>query len=90
MLRGSVRGEAAITPSLGGQMLEEFRRLSKRAGPEVAEDPVALTRREQEVLALVAEGATDKEIADKLDCAVKTVQRKMNIVRRVWKGDDSE
>jgi len=31
LLRGAVRGEAAITPALGGRMLEEFRRLSQRA-----------------------------------------------------------
>jgi DNA-binding NarL/FixJ family response regulator len=30
LLRGAVQGEAAITPTLGGRMLEEFRRLSQR------------------------------------------------------------
>jgi len=29
MIRGALRGEAAITPGLAGYMLEEFRRLSR-------------------------------------------------------------
>jgi DNA-binding NarL/FixJ family response regulator len=74
MLRGAVRGDAAITPSLGGRMLEEFRRLSQQAGHASPNETAALTRREQEVLGLVAEGATDKEIAQALSVSVHTVK----------------
>ena len=46
MLRGVVQGEAAITPALGGRMLEEFRRL-RRQSPKVPEDDsISLTNRE--------------------------------------------
>lgn len=47
MLRGAVRGEAAITPVLGGRMLEEFRRLSHQVPHGPSGDTIALTAREQ-------------------------------------------
>jgi len=74
LLRGAVRGEAAITPSLGGRMLEEFRRLSTQADRLPPDDIASLTRREQEVLSLAAEGATDKEIAQTLTLSIHTVK----------------
>jgi len=77
LLRGAVRGEAAITPALGGRMLEEFRRVSQRAADFPADYPVALTAREQEVLSLVAEGATNKEIAQQLHLSMHTVKSHM-------------
>lgn len=74
LLRAAVRGEAAITPSLGGRMLEEFRRVSQRA-PHTPEDTdVSLTVREQEVLGLIAQGATNREIAEQLVISVYTVK----------------
>ncbi len=72
LLRGAVNGEAAITPTLGGRMLEEFRRVSKRAVDMPAENSVSLTVREQEVLGLVAEGKTNKEIAKSLNVSIHT------------------
>lgn len=77
LLRGAVRGEAAITPSLGGRMLEEFRRVSKHAIYDPEEYPTTLTTREQDVLSLVAEGATNKEIAQKLNVSIHTVKSHM-------------
>ena len=77
LLRGAVRGDAAITPSLGGRMLQEFRRVSKQAVAQPANDSIVLTIREQEVLSLVAGGATNKEIADTLCVSVHTVKSHM-------------
>lgn len=73
LLRGAIRGEAAITPALGGHLLEEFRRLSTRARAPT-EAPTALTVREQEVLSLVARGDTDQEIATTLTISIHTVK----------------
>lgn len=87
LLRGAVRGEAAITPALAGRMLEEFRRLSRQVPWDAEDKIVALTRREQEVLSLVAEGATDKEIADALHISVHTVKSHMrNILAKLHVG----
>jgi len=91
LLRGAVRGEAAITPALAGRMLEEFRRLSQQVPWDAEEDLVALTRREQEVLSLVAEGASDKEIADALHISVHTVKSHMrNILAKLHVGSRYE
>jgi len=87
MLRGAVRGEAAITPALGGRMLEEFRRLSHQARTVPADEVIALTRREQEVLGLVAQGASDAEVAEALVLSVHTVKSHMrNILSKLHLG----
>ncbi len=84
LLRGAVRGEAAITPALAGRMLEEFRRLSRQASADIVDESVTLTRREQEVLSLVAQGATDKEIAEALSVSLHTVKSHMrNILAKL-------
>lgn len=77
LLRGAVRGESAISPYMGGRMLEEFRRISSTRTDDLARDTVILTPRELEVLSQVAEGATDKEIALALDLSIHTVKSHM-------------
>ena len=73
MLRGALRGEAAISPHLAGRVLAEFRRLSKGGVPE-KEDDNGLTEREQQVLVQASNGATDKEIAVALNISLNTVK----------------
>jgi DNA-binding NarL/FixJ family response regulator len=86
LLRGAVRGEAAITPLLAGRMLEEFRRLAHTAPQTsgVDSENTALTRREQEVLGRVAQRATDREIAEALNLSLSTVKSHMrNILSKL-------
>ncbi|MEW6085716.1 MAG: response regulator transcription factor [Chloroflexota bacterium] len=73
MLRGALRGEAAISPNLAGRVLSEFRRLSK-GGIHEKEDDSGLTEREQQVLVQASNGATDKEIAASLNISLNTVK----------------
>ena len=73
MLRGALRGEAAISPHLAGRMLEEFRRMSRQVPTDTGE-LLDLTPREQEVLSQVALGKADKEIAGELSISVHTVK----------------
>ncbi len=73
MLRGALRGEAAISPTLAGRVLSEFRRLSK-GGVSEKEDDSGLTEREQQVLVEASKGATDKEIAAALNISLNTVK----------------
>jgi DNA-binding NarL/FixJ family response regulator len=73
MLRGALRGEAALSPNLAGRVLSEFRRISKGGVPE-KEDDGGLTEREHQVLVEASKGATDKEIAATLNISLNTVK----------------
>jgi DNA-binding NarL/FixJ family response regulator len=55
-------------------MLEEFRRLSQQARDESGDKAGELTQREQEVLSLVAQGRSDKEISVQLSISLYTVK----------------
>ncbi|HET8979939.1 MAG TPA: response regulator transcription factor [Solirubrobacteraceae bacterium] len=68
-VRGACAGEALIDPTVAARLL---RHLGETAAPaEVAEQ---LTRREREVLALIAAGHSNKRIALELGIAEKTVK----------------
>jgi len=83
MLRGALKGEAALSPALAARVLAEFRRLSA-GGIAAQEDDSGLTEREQQVLAQVAQGATDKEIAEALSISLNTVKTHMrNILAKL-------
>jgi DNA-binding NarL/FixJ family response regulator len=78
-LRAVVRGEAPISGSLAVKLLREFARVAHE--PAVPAPPrTVLSTREKEVLVLVADGKTNKEIATVLDLAENTVK---NDVKRV-------
>lgn len=84
LLRGAMRGEAAITSTLAGRILEEFRRQGRHPRGVLDNETVTLTMREQDVLSLVAERATDKQIADELYISIHTVKSHMrNILAKL-------
>jgi DNA-binding NarL/FixJ family response regulator len=69
-LRAVVRGETYLSPSISKQVVEGFLR-----NPDIAPGLLAgLTARQREVLQLVAEGRSTKEIAALLEISVKTVE----------------
>lgn len=82
-LRAIANGEAPFSPGLAGKILNEFAHPSR--GPRTrgtADDE--LTEREREVLQLVADGATNREIAGALYISEHTVSFHMkNILSKL-------
>lgn len=80
-LRAVEAGEPALSKGLAAKILDEFARLA-REGP--AKDESELTAREREVLQLVAEGATNREIAAALFLSGHTINFHMrNILQKL-------
>jgi DNA-binding NarL/FixJ family response regulator len=63
-------GEAIISPSMAGRLLDEFKQAKERRG----KGPDDLSRRENEVLQMVADGNSTRQIADVLYISENTVQ----------------
>jgi DNA-binding NarL/FixJ family response regulator len=71
-IRAARRGEAFLYPSVAKAVVTDYlKRIETGEGRETYD---GLTGREKEILTLVAEGATNQEIAQKLYISVKTVQ----------------
>jgi two-component system NarL family response regulator len=70
------RGEAPLSPVIAGKMLRQFRRQAALDAP--AGSVASLTRREREVLTLVAQGASNKEVADRLYLTEGTVKNHLH------------
>ena len=69
-VRAVARGETYLSPAVSKHVMDDYVR---RTGG--ATDPIdALTPRQREVLQLVAEGHTSKEIAERLGLSFKTVE----------------
>ncbi len=76
-------GDCFLYPSAAKMVVEDY--LEKiKSGQEPASSYDALTDREREILALVAEGYTNREIAESLFISVKTVEtHKANIMEKL-------
>jgi two-component system response regulator NreC len=73
-IRDARQGKPFLYPTMEARLLTDFVHRARRAGERAHTAYLALTEREREVLALVAQGYTNQEIADKLFVSVKTVE----------------
>jgi two-component system, NarL family, response regulator DegU len=69
-IRQAASGETALSTELAASMLEEMR----APGPAPAPAESVLSKREEEVLQLIAEGSSTTEVAAQLYISVKTVK----------------
>jgi two-component system response regulator NreC len=65
-VRSVARGDGYISPAVSGALLSDYRK-------DVIDPADLLTKREREVLQLIAEGQTNKEVATRLNLSVYTV-----------------
>jgi DNA-binding NarL/FixJ family response regulator len=69
-IRAALDGKTYLTPAIAGEVVEQIRR-----DPQAKKDPVGmLTVRQREILQLVAEGRSAKEIASSLKISARTVE----------------
>jgi DNA-binding NarL/FixJ family response regulator len=72
-VRGVLAGELAMGRGMSARLVNRL--IAQRGRGAVADDAVAaLTEREREVLALLAEGLTDRHIAEALTLSVRTIE----------------
>lgn len=85
--RAAMRGEPFLYPGAVSALIRSYLDQARQGGP--LDTP--LTHREEEILKLVAEGHSSKEIADTLVISVKTVERhRANILAKLGLKDRLE
>lgn len=71
-IRAAAEGKSFFSPAVGKVLLEDYMRKLQRTGAEDSYE--LLSAREREILQLVAEGKSSKEIANLLNLSVYTVE----------------
>jgi len=85
-IRAVYNGEAILSPVITRLLLEDY--LNRDSFTKEEDDPNALSSRESEVLQLIAEGKTSREIAEILNLSVKTVQsHRTNLMQKLGLHD---
>jgi DNA-binding NarL/FixJ family response regulator len=86
--RAAVRGEPFLYPGAVTSLIRSYLDHRRDGGPDAGRP---ITEREEEVLKLVAEGHSSKEIADMLVISVKTVERhRANLLQKLGLRDRLE
>lgn len=89
-IRLAHRGEAKITPKIATKVIEDFRRVKDDEETDDTELYV-LSDRETEILELIAKGMRNKEIANHLSIAEKTVKNHVsNILKALQVNSRTE
>ncbi len=73
-IRLVARGTKVLPPPLTGSLFSHVIERALQRGRGSLPDAVRMTKREREVIALIAEGMSNKEIADKLSLSTYTVK----------------
>jgi DNA-binding NarL/FixJ family response regulator len=79
-IRAVTHGQSLISPSMASKLLTEFNSLARRAEEKQQVPAPRLTERELQVLKLVAQGGSNREIAEQLFISENTVK---NHVRNI-------
>lgn len=71
-VRAIAEGETVLSPGLAGAMLQEVQKLGQ--AQQAATSEPLITKREEEVLQLIADGLSTQEVAERLYISLKTVK----------------
>jgi DNA-binding NarL/FixJ family response regulator len=74
LLRAVSNGETYLSPAIAKHVVDGFLQRGAGAAPEVGESLDGLTPRQREILQLVAEGRSTKDVAQLLELSIKTVE----------------
>ena len=81
----SVRGpgladipDDALGPEMANLLMEECRRLLAQLEPAL-----------QQIALAKMDGYHNEEIAHQLDCSVRTIERRLHLIRKIWERDES-
>jgi two-component system, NarL family, response regulator NreC len=87
-IRTVYRGEAVLSPAITRLVIEDYLRFGDSLPGDSSEN---LTPREREILQLIAEGYTNKQIAEILKLSIKTVQsHRTNLMQKLNLHDRGE
>lgn len=90
-IRTTARGESFLQPNIAAKLVAEFARMDETATPQAQQLVEPLSQRELEILALLAEGASNKEIAAELFIAEGTVKNHVtNILSKMGVRDRTQ
>ncbi len=90
-IRAVARGESFLQPSIAGKVIAEFARLSPHLSSEAQALVEPLSERELDILRLLSQGASNKEIADRLVITVGTVKNHVtNILAKLGVRDRTQ
>ena len=90
-IRTTAHGESFLQPNIAAKLVAEFARMDETAVPPAQQLVEPLSQRELEILALVAEGASNKEIAAELFIAEGTVKNHVtNILSKMGVRDRTQ
>lgn len=72
-LRAIAAGQRYLSPAISHYLLDDYLRLT-RGGGDPQKESAQLTPRQREILQLIAEGRSTREIAERLSISIKTVE----------------
>jgi len=87
-IRAVARGESFLQPSIAGKVIAEFARLSPHLSAKAQALVEPLSERELDILRLLSQGASNKEIADDLVITVGTVKNHVTSILAKLGGRD--
>lgn len=73
-IHAATRGESFLQSTVTGRVVAAFARLMEAGGPKAEAMVLPLSPREREIVSLLGSGASNKEIADRLNLAEGTVK----------------